>query len=112
MTVGIPAADLRRAVDWYRATFELDAPDLEPSGGIVEFKLGQVWVQLTEAAGGRHDGSVVLRLGVHDPSAERDRLEALGVAVGDLENLDDVVEYFDFADPDGNRLGLYAEVEP
>jgi len=49
---------------------------------------------------------------VHDASAERDRLKALGVAVGELENVDNVIEYFDFPDPDGNRLGLYAEVEP
>ena len=112
MTVGVPAADLRRAVDWYRATFELDTPDLEPSEGIVEFKLGPIWVQLVEAAGGPHDGSTILRLGVHDAGAEHDRLAALGVAVGELENVDNVIEYFDFADPDGNRLGLYAEVEP
>jgi predicted enzyme related to lactoylglutathione lyase len=112
VTVGVPAADLRRAVEWYRTTFELDTPDLEPSDGIVEFKLGPVWVQLVEATGGPHDGSTILRLGVHDASAERDRLKALGVAVGELENVDNVIEYFDFPDPDGNRLGLYAEVEP
>lgn len=112
VTVGVPASDLRRAVEWYRTTFELDTPDLEPSGGIVEFKLGPVWVQLVEANGGRRDGSTILRLGVHEASAERDRLEALGVAVGELENVDNVIEYFDFVDPDGNHLGLYAEVEP
>ncbi len=112
MTVGVPAADLRRAVEWYRTTFELDTPDLEPSEGIVEFKLGPVWVQLVEATGGPQDGGTILRIGVHDAAAERERLKSMGVTVGELENVDNVIEYFDFVDPDGNHLGVYAEVEP
>ena len=112
VTVRVSTADLGRSVEWYRTVFELDTPDLEPSEGVVEFKLGPLWLQLVEDRQGTHPGSTVLRLGVPDVSVERDRLLALGVAVGELENVDNVIEYFDFSDPDSNPLGLYAEVEP
>jgi hypothetical protein len=45
---------------------------------------------------------------VADAVAERDRLVRLGVAVGSLEHVEAAVDYFDFADPDGNQLSLYS----
>jgi hypothetical protein len=45
---------------------------------------------------------------VADAGAERTRLARLGVAVGLLEHVAGAVDYFDFTDPDGNRLSLYS----
>lgn len=111
VTVGLPVADLTRSVEWYRRAFRLEQPDLEPSEGVVEFRLGGIWLQLVRSLTGRSGGAIV-RLGVGDVARERARLARLGVAVGELERVEGVLEYFDFADPDGNRLGLYAELEP
>ena len=41
-------------------------------------------------------------------AAERDRLSRLGVAVGPFEHVAGAVDYFGFADPDGNQLSLYS----
>ena len=112
ITVGLPVTDLERSVEWYRRTFELDDPDLEPAEGIVEFRVGGIWLQLGRADSAVAVAATVVRFGVQDVAAERVRLAGLGIPVGDLDRVDGILEYFDFADPDGNRLSLYAELEP
>ncbi len=42
-----------------------------------------------------------------DVHAERARLGALGVEAGEVEVVDGVIAWWDFTDPDGNRLSLY-----
>ena len=93
-TVGLPVSDLGRTVEWYRRAFELPAAELEPAYGIVEFRPGPVWLQL----------------GVADVAAEREHLLSLGVDVGELDHVEGMVDYVDFADPDGNALRLYTEL--
>ena len=112
VSVALPVTDLARSVRWYRDVFALEQPDLEPSGGIVEFRLGGLWLQLFPAAPPGAGGGPVIRFGVPDVSAERSRLRDLGVEVGRLQRVGEVLEYFEFTDPDGNRLSLYAELEP
>ncbi len=111
VTVGVPTTDLQRSVQWYQRVFELTSPDLEPSEGVVEFKVGGVWLRLGQDSQGA-PGGFVLRFGVADVAGQRARLARMGVQVSGLRQVESVLEYFDFTDPDGNRLGLYAEVEP
>jgi predicted enzyme related to lactoylglutathione lyase len=59
-------------------------------------------------AGGARRGRGRDTVGVADAGAERTRLAQLGVAVGPLERVPGAVDYFDFTDPDGNRLSLYS----
>jgi predicted enzyme related to lactoylglutathione lyase len=110
VTVGLPVSDLDRAIDWYRKVFELPAADLEPAYGIVEFRLGPIWLQLSEGATERSGAEVVTRIGVTDVAKERERLLALGVDVGELHHVEGMVDYVDFSDPDGNALSLYTEL--
>nr|WP_300148573.1 VOC family protein [Propionicimonas sp.] len=112
VTVGLPVTDLERSVEWYRRAFQLDDPDLEPAEGIVEFRVGGIWLQLGQAASGPAGTAAIVRFGVQDIAVERVRLASLGVAVGGLDRVDGILEYFDFSDPDGNRLSLYEELEP
>lgn len=109
--VGLPVSDLARSVEWYQRVLELAEPDLVPADGVVEFRVGPIWLQLGEDQTVRSGSEVVTRFGVADASRERERLAAMGVAVGPLEHVPDAVDYFDFTDPDGNVLSMYSEVE-
>jgi catechol 2,3-dioxygenase-like lactoylglutathione lyase family enzyme len=112
VTVSLPVADLERSVAWYRRALQLENPDLEPAEGVVEFRVGAVWLQLAQGAGVTAGNGVTVRFGVPDVAAERARLRGQGIEVGELEQVENVLEYFDFLDPDGNRLSFYAETEP
>jgi predicted enzyme related to lactoylglutathione lyase len=108
VTVGLPVGDLGRAVRWYQEVFGLGEPDLAPADGVLEFQVGPVWLQLSAASPAPSATGTVTRFGVPDAGAERIRLARLGVAVGPLEHVPGAVDYFDFTDPDGNRLSLYS----
>jgi predicted enzyme related to lactoylglutathione lyase len=109
VTAGLPVSDLGRALRWYQHVLGLAEPDLTPAAGVVEFRVGPVWLQLgEEEPRAPSPAGCVLRFGVADAGAERGRLAAMGVAVGPLEHVPGAVDYFDFTDPDGNRLSLYS----
>lgn len=105
VTVGLAVSDLASARAWYEEVLELDGPDLEPMEGLVEYKVGPIWLQLDEVDVA--ESSTVLRLGVPDIEAEHARLTALGVEVDEVIEIPDLISYFDFRDPDGNELSLY-----
>lgn len=112
VTIGMPSGDLERSIAWYQRIFDLGQPDLEVTEGVVEFKLGPIWLQLGRDTVTRSGAEVVVRFGVEDAAAEHARLAALGVDVGELHTVEGVIEYFDVPDPDGNLLSLYALVQP
>ncbi|WP_372698028.1 VOC family protein [Arthrobacter sp. JSM 101049] len=112
MTVGLPVNDLKRSIEWYQRVFALADPGLAPAGGVVEFRLGALWLQLGEEPTTRSGAEVVTRFGVGDAAVERERLISCGVEAGPLEHVPDGVDYFDFRDPDGNKLSFYSEVQP
>lgn len=110
VTVGLPVSDLDRAIEWYRLAFELPAAELEPAYGIVEFRLGPVWLQLSAGETARSGAEVTTRIGVNDVAAHRERLLALGIDMGELHHVEGVIDYVEFTDPDGNALSLYTEL--
>ena len=111
VTIGLPVTDLAESIDWYRRVLELPEPDLEPAEGVVEWRVGPVWLQLMEAEGASTGCSAVLRLGVADVRARREQLLAAGVDVGAVEHVPGAVDYVDVTDPDGNTLSLYTELD-
>lgn len=106
VTIGIPVSDLDTASRWYEQVLG-KPPDIEPVPGIREFEVAGTWIQLDQdqATG----GNWTLRLGVADLSAERERLDSLGLELSDTHTVPGVISYFTFYDPDGNRLSLYQE---
>lgn len=108
VTVGVPVGDLQRSRAWYDRLFERDV-DLQPAPNVVEYEIGGVWVQL--CGGDPPGGAWVLRFGVEDLDAERERLRSLGVDVPAIEEIPGAVRIFEIADPDGNRLSFYTVIE-
>ncbi|RZQ62432.1 VOC family protein [Amycolatopsis suaedae] len=109
VTVGVAVAELAAARKWYERVFELGPPEYEPVPGVAEYDLGGCWLQLMRVPAPA-PGEWVLRLGVADAAAERDRIASLGVAVGELIRVEGAVAYFEFTDPDGNQLSCYTEL--
>ena len=110
VTIGVPVRDLDAARRWYESVLELDRPDVEPASGVVEYEVAGCWLQLFEAEAG--GGGWVLRIGVPDLRAERRRLVGLGIAVGELVEIESVIAFCDFHDPDGNQLSFYTVLAP
>jgi catechol 2,3-dioxygenase-like lactoylglutathione lyase family enzyme len=108
VTIGIPVRDLASSRTWYERLLGKE-PDLEPVAGIVEYQVGGVWVQLMD--GEPPGGSWTLRFGVADLDSEHERLRGLGIEAGDVQTVPGAIRYFDFADPDGNRLSWYQELD-
>lgn len=104
VTIGVPVGDLAAATDWYDAVLDR-RPAIEPVARIVEYEFAGIWIQLMGGQPG--SSNWVLRYGVEDLDVERDRLRTLGVSIGDVETIPGVISYFDFLDPDGNRLSCY-----
>jgi predicted enzyme related to lactoylglutathione lyase len=82
--------------------------DIEPMPDIRESEVAGTWVQLAEDED--TTGNWTLRIGVSDLDAERQRLEDLGIRLGDTHTVPEVVSYFNFYDPDGNRLSYCQEL--
>ena len=106
VTTGIPVKDLPSSRTWYEKVLEMEGPTLEPVEGVAEYEVGGTWLQLNQLQGGA-PGGWVFRIGVPDVQAEHERLANLGIAVGPIQHIEDVLETFQFADPDGNLLSLY-----
>jgi predicted enzyme related to lactoylglutathione lyase len=104
VTIGVPVSDLATASAWYTSVLGR-APDLEPTSGIAEYDVGGIWVQLDED--GTPGGDWVLRIGVPDLDQQRARLARLGITAGDTRTVPGAVTFFEFRDPDGNRLSCY-----
>jgi catechol 2,3-dioxygenase-like lactoylglutathione lyase family enzyme len=105
VTVGLMVGDPEASARWYERILGRDGPDLRPVDGVIEYDLGGTWLQLGRDEG--RPGNSVVRFGVLDVRAERQRIEGLGITVGELIEVPGVVSFFDFADPDGNRLSCY-----
>ncbi|MFT4124351.1 MAG: VOC family protein [Microbacteriaceae bacterium] len=107
-TVGIPVTDLGRSQLWYEAVFELPMPETQPVAGIVEYRVGEVWLQLAEEQRRRPGEGFELRFGIPDVAAQHARLQSMAVEVSPLMHVEGSVDFFDAMDPDGNVLGFYS----
>ncbi len=106
LTVGIPVPYLAEAVDWYRELLP-GAKEATPRPGMKEFEIMPgVWLQLIQDpyAG---PSSFVVRFGVEDIKAEHSRIRDFAANVDPISDVPNVVRYFNFTDPYGNRLSCY-----
>ena len=105
ITVGLPVSNLEQSASWYEKLLMSDEK-LIPVDGVIEYLIGSVWIQLFEEKTNVSEN--VLRLEVEDLKTEFERLKTLGVIVDEvIEDVPDIIQYFDFSDPDGNKLSFY-----
>lgn len=104
-TVGLPVSNLEKSASWY-AKLLMSDEKLMPVEGVIEYQIGSIWIQLFEEK--ITVSKNALRLEVEDLETEFERLKALGVIVNEvIEDVPDIIRYFDFSDPDGNKLSFY-----
>ena len=105
ITVGLPVSNLEKSASWYEKLLMSDEK-LIPVDGVIEYPIGSVWIQLFEEKTNVSEN--ILRLEVEDLRTEFERLKTLGVIVDEvIEDVPDIIQYFDFSDPDGNKLSFY-----
>lgn len=105
ITVGLPVSNLEVSASWYEKVLVSDEK-LVPVEGVIEYPIGAVWIQLFEEKINTSEN--VLRLEADDIEQEFDRLKKLGVIADEvLEDVPGIIRYFDFSDPDGNKLSFY-----
>ncbi|PSR21940.1 MAG: VOC family protein [Sulfobacillus benefaciens] len=109
VTLGIPVSDLVKARVWYETLLQKRGPDIEPDAGVVEYQVGDTWLQLFEGAVNSNGG--VFRIGVPDIRTEHSRLVELGLTPTEVKEVPGGVAYCDFRDPDGNQLSLYTVLD-
>ncbi|HCJ4262644.1 TPA: VOC family protein [Listeria innocua] len=105
ITVGLPVSDLEKSASWYEKILMSDEK-LIPVEGVIEYPIGSVWIQLFEEKINVSEN--VLRLEVEDLDVEFECLKTLGVITDEvIEDVPGIIRYFDFSDPDGNKLSFY-----
>jgi predicted enzyme related to lactoylglutathione lyase len=105
-TVGLPVADMKRGVAWYRRLLG-EVEEINPAPGVWEFQIiSSGWLQLFESEPNSSNPAVV-RFESDDIEASRMLVVSLGSDVGDIETVPEAVTYFEFRDPFGNQLSFY-----
>ncbi|MBF2682665.1 VOC family protein [Listeria welshimeri] len=103
--IGLPVSDLEKSASWYEKLLMSDEK-LILAEGVIEYQIGSVWIQLFEEKINVSEN--VLGLGVENLDVEFKRLKTLGVITDEMiEDVPGIIRYFDFSDPDGNKLSFY-----
>lgn len=110
VTIGVPVRDVESAVAWYTSAFELGEPAQIPLDGLVEFDLGPFWLQLALAPQLAGCEGLSVNISVEDAAEEHMRFKKLGLRVSELRRIQDVVEFFELTDMDGNKIGFVTEL--
>lgn len=112
MTVQVRVSDFEKGREWYKILLNKE-PDFVPHEDFAEWELiPGCWLQV--AKGEPAVGSGPLRLGVTQLEQERERIIGLlGVEPFEIFARQEVpVRWATFADPWGNRLGLFEYKDP
>ena len=101
---GLPVKNLAKSAEWYKDVFS-PKEELVPSDGVIEYKIGDMWIMLFEGKAVDCDNCVNFE--VENLEKEYKRLQDTGIIKNEaIEEVPDVVRYFSFKDPDGNNLCL------
>ncbi|TLS36165.1 VOC family protein [Pseudalkalibacillus caeni] len=111
VTFQVRVADYDQGKKWYEQLFNR-RPDFIPHADFAEWEIVKgAWLQV--AKGEPTKGNGPLRVGVKDIHSERERLmNVLDIEIEEVNTREDVpAAWCTFNDPDGNRVGLFQELE-
>jgi predicted enzyme related to lactoylglutathione lyase len=115
LLIQLAVSDLDHALEFYCETlgFELEERADELQWARVGLGIAGVTLGLGQQTNVEGSGSLSLNLGVADIDRARQCLESKGVVfAGPTITIPGVVRLADFADPDGNRIRLAADIPP
>lgn len=88
------------SASWYEKILMSDEK-LIPFEGVIEYQIGSVWIQFFEEKINVSENVLPLEI-------EFERLKTLWVITDEvIEDVPGIIRYFDFSDPDGNKLSFY-----
>jgi hypothetical protein len=111
LTIQLKVSTFAKGLRWYTTLLRRE-PDFIPHEHFAEWELVKgAWLQI--ALGEPAEKGGPLRLGVEDIDLERERLmRELDIVIEEVQTREGVpAAWCTFEDPDGNRVGLYQELE-
>ena len=98
----VPVKDHRKAVGWYTKLLGRDA-DLVPTDDVAEWQLAEnAWLQVGAAP--ERAGYTTVIIGVSDIDVQRSFCEKVGVALGEVVEIPEVIKMAETVDPEGNKV--------
>ena len=86
LTVGLPVADMPKALEWYRRLLG-DRKEICPTEGVMEFELMPgFWLQLFKSESPPHS-QLIVRIGVADIEGEYKRLMFMRIVTCPIETV-------------------------
>lgn len=107
ITIAISVKNEKEALDWHK-TLLVEVEIMEPVPGLFELQLTTTtWLQFDDTGylevGG---GSTIIRFETKDIEKAYEQAQRLASDIGKIIIVEDIVKYFDFKDPPGNRLSF------
>lgn len=112
ITITIGVKNAQKAAEWYQSLLG-DVEQFDPGIGAIELKVtDSTWLQLDESGDAQaHSDGMTVRFSTHDISAAHQAASRLSQEVDPIETIEGVASFFDFKDPDGNRLSYVQILE-
>lgn len=112
VTIALGVKNAYEAMNWYK-DFIGDVEVMEPVPGLFEIRLHEnTWLQFDDTGyleiGG---GSTIVRFETENIEIAHDQIKKLTSDVEEIIIVEGVVKYFDFKDPNGNRLSFVQVVQ-
>ncbi|WP_088009436.1 VOC family protein [Indiicoccus explosivorum] len=104
-TVFLPVTDLDRSIQWYTGTFGFPIRWTHTEGGYACLDIGETPLTLVRTDAVTPEAHMRFNFFVTDPDAAHRQLTERGAGPSAIHH-DGNLQWFDFTDPDGHKLGV------
>lgn len=112
ITITIGVKNAQKAAEWYQSLLG-EVEQFDPGIGAIELKVtDSTWLQLDESGDTKAYGNgMTVRFSTDDITTAHQTATRLSREVSPIETVEGVASFFDFKDPDGNRLSYVQILE-